>query len=85
LEEVCVNDEELRREMESMPATNSQAGDFLEIPAVEAAAHVLMPLSAGTRLGPYEIVCALGIALGLAGRFDCGVPHAPHHYSDFAK
>jgi serine/threonine protein kinase len=68
LRKVCRHDKKLRREIESLLACDAQAGQFLEIPALELAGAGLTgerePLSAqlaeGERLGPYSIAGSLG-------------------------
>ena len=64
LDEACAGDTELREEVESLLAGESQAGGFLEEPALEAAARALgaasPPLGAGDCLGPYEIESLIG-------------------------
>jgi hypothetical protein len=68
LEEVCKDDADLRREVESLLASlGAAASGFLESPAIDAV-PALSPadragsrsLRKGTRLGPYEILGALG-------------------------
>ena len=46
--------DDVRREVESLLAADSAAGDFLDAPARRA------PLEPGTRIGPYELVALLG-------------------------
>ena len=58
LDEACVGEPELRREVESLLASHGEAGDFLEEPA--SAAVSFQPLTPGTRLGPYEILVGIG-------------------------
>jgi eukaryotic-like serine/threonine-protein kinase len=63
----CAGDADLLREVESLLAQQSQARDFLELPAaalddglladVAAAREALAP---GTRLGPYDVVSRIG-------------------------
>jgi serine/threonine protein kinase/WD40 repeat protein len=60
LAEVCANDAELRREVEEVLAADGRAGNFVETTVLGSAAEVLMPLSAGTRLGLYEILASIG-------------------------
>jgi Tol biopolymer transport system component/predicted Ser/Thr protein kinase len=67
LREACGGDEHLRGEVESLLAYEKEGEGFMEFPALEAAARVLAreeawpePLSAGTRLGPYEIIAPIG-------------------------
>src|SRR5579872_5447394 len=60
------DDEELRREVESLLAQSGSTGGLLDRPAWEAAADLADSidtstiLSAGMRLGPYQILGALG-------------------------
>ena len=66
LREACVGDEALRREVESLLAYASDAGDFMAVPAIEAmapgdiAAEEPGRALVGLRLGPYEIGSLLG-------------------------
>ena len=65
LEEACAGDAELRAEVERMLACEDAADGFLESPAVEVAARALAAgsggLSAGSRLGQYEVVSLAGV------------------------
>src|SRR5215831_10807325 len=76
LDEVCANDVELRREVESLLAASEKAESLLDSPAMEMAAPLFvesrfgtglertswkrMTLSVGTRLGPFEILGSIG-------------------------
>jgi len=64
LERVCDGDEELRREVESILASDDQAGSFLEKPGMEVATTMgdkdRRQLAAGHRIGHYEILSLLG-------------------------
>jgi eukaryotic-like serine/threonine-protein kinase len=68
LRQACAGDERLEREARSLLTLEKQAKDFLETPAIEVAARVAgrgpsiapMPLSAGDKLGHYEVVSLLG-------------------------
>jgi len=68
LREACVGDERLEREARSLLMLEEKAEGFLERPAIEVAARVggrdlsiaPMPLSAGDKLGHYEVVSLLG-------------------------
>jgi serine/threonine protein kinase len=60
LDETCAGDPQLRREVESLLASHEEAGGFLESPALDAATGTAV-LSAGARLGPYEITSLLGV------------------------
>ena len=64
LRQACAGDEALEREVRSLLASHRDAGSFIESPAIEVAAraiasnvNVKVP---GTRLGPYEILAAIG-------------------------
>ena len=57
LDDVCRGDPDLRREVDSLLAGQSEAERFLEAPAWAETAAPLVP---GTRLGPYEILSPLG-------------------------
>ncbi len=57
LDAACGADAALRREVESILAARSEAGEFLEAPPWAAGAA---PLEPGTRLGPYEIDALIG-------------------------
>ena len=64
LEEVCANDDELRREVESLLLASSQAGSLLDSPAMAIAAPLFVSDSVkmvvGQSIGHYEIITALG-------------------------
>ncbi len=61
LAEVCAGDAELRREVESLLAHERSAEQFIEEPALHAAAKTFPEGSlVGARIGPYEIVGTLG-------------------------
>ena len=68
LRQACAGDERLEREARSLLTLEQQAKGFLETPAIEVAARVVgrdlsiapMPLSAGDKLGHYEVVSLLG-------------------------
>jgi len=67
LASACGGDDELRREVESLLLSKQKSLGFIDKAVGEAAALVLqepaqvgMSLSAGTRLGPYEIVAPIG-------------------------
>jgi hypothetical protein len=55
LREACRGDDDLRREIESLLRAGEEGGDFLE-QAIEQAAESIVE----KRLGPYQLVCALG-------------------------
>lgn len=64
LQLACADNEELRRELESLIAHASGAGDFLEHPALELVRTVRTmarePLSVDSQLGPYRILGLVG-------------------------
>jgi serine/threonine protein kinase len=60
LADACTGDEALRNEVEQLLSAHGHAGKFLETPVLHAAGQVVMHLDAGTQLGPYEIVAAIG-------------------------
>ena len=64
LDEVCANDDELRREVESLLLASAQAGSLLDSPAMAMAAPLFVSDSAktvvGQSIGHYEIIAALG-------------------------
>lgn len=64
LAEACAGDNDLLKRVEALLAADQQSGDFLDAPAYEVAADLIMECAvdslAGTRLGPYQIVRLLG-------------------------
>ena len=64
LAQACAGDAELLREVESLIASNEQAGEFIDAPALEVAAELLTmdqcELLPGKSLGPYTILELLG-------------------------
>jgi tRNA A-37 threonylcarbamoyl transferase component Bud32 len=64
LDRACEGDEALRRELDSLIATNEQQDSFLELPALAQAASVLAgtqsTLVAGQRVGRYTVLAPLG-------------------------
>lgn len=64
LDEVCANDDELRREVESLLLASAQAGSLMDSPAMAMAAPLFVDDSAktviGQSIGHYEIMSALG-------------------------
>jgi eukaryotic-like serine/threonine-protein kinase len=64
LDERCNGDEELRREVESLLSFSSDAGSFMEKPAVGEVADIVVSangkLSKGQRLAHYEIIAEIG-------------------------
>jgi serine/threonine protein kinase/Tfp pilus assembly protein PilF len=64
LDQACKGDEELRREVASLLASDAQAGSFLAAPAVEVVARSIAaePVSSpiGRRIGRYQVQSLLG-------------------------
>ncbi|HXI93556.1 MAG TPA: protein kinase, partial [Blastocatellia bacterium] len=64
LDEVCANDDGLRREVESLLGASERAGSLLDSPAMEMAAPLLVNDSIqsmlGQSIGRYKIISALG-------------------------
>ncbi|MGH9844514.1 MAG: serine/threonine-protein kinase [Blastocatellia bacterium] len=64
LDQACEGDEELRREVASLLASDEQAGSFLAAPATEVMAKVIAaePVSSpiGRRIGHYQVLSLLG-------------------------
>ncbi|HEV2903755.1 MAG TPA: serine/threonine-protein kinase [Pyrinomonadaceae bacterium] len=61
LAETCTGDPELQREALSLITAHDEAGDFLEAPALETDAQVLLEAEEPDReIGPYKIVSRLG-------------------------
>src|SRR3989441_8809130 len=64
INESCDGDEELRQEVESLLASEAQAGDFIEEPVHEAAARLIADNQkrsmVGRLIGHYEIIELLG-------------------------
>ena len=63
LDEACANNSDLRAEIESLLAAHDGVGDFIERPAFEAAAHLLVnqdPLLDGHSIGPYIVRHEIG-------------------------
>jgi serine/threonine-protein kinase len=64
LAQACAGDDEMRREVESLIASNENAGEFIQAPALEVAAELLTrdqcDLLPGRSLGPYTILELLG-------------------------
>jgi Tol biopolymer transport system component len=64
LDEVCANDAELRREVESLLAASAQAGSLLDSPAMAMAAPLFVNDSVssmlGRSIGRYKIISTLG-------------------------
>jgi hypothetical protein len=60
LDSACGEDEELRREVESLVARDGQAGNFLETHASQTATLDLASAMIGRQVGPFRIVAPLG-------------------------
>ena len=63
LDEACAGDSSLRREVESLIASHEQVGNFIEAPAIEVAAPLLVDDQAdsvGRMIGHYKILGPLG-------------------------
>jgi len=64
LDQTCASDAELRREVASLIASDEEAEDFIETPALEVAAELIAREEAesavGQQLGHYQIVSLLG-------------------------
>lgn len=60
LEEICADDEDLKRETSLLITAHDVAGDFIEQPAIAEDAHILLGESVGRNVGPYRIVQCLG-------------------------
>src|SRR5712664_1277964 len=64
LDEACAGDSSLRREVESLIASHEQVGNFIEAPAIEVAAPLLVDDQADSvvdqMIGHYRILGSLG-------------------------
>src|SRR6266511_3306320 len=64
LDEACAGDESLRQEVESLLASDEQAGDFLNTPALKIATEEIAEERArtlvGRQLGHYRLLSQLG-------------------------
>ena len=60
IRECCGSDDELRKEVESLLASDTETGSLLDGPAVALRMAVDPPTQDGTRIGPYEILRELG-------------------------
>lgn len=60
ISQACSGDEDLRSEVESLIASHEQSGEFIDRPAIEAAASLLArekaELNAGDTIGSYEVL-----------------------------
>ena len=65
LDEACINDPELRRDVEALLASDEQSGGFIESPAIEIApelvADELATTVTGKTFGPYRLESQLGV------------------------
>jgi serine/threonine-protein kinase len=60
LEESCRGNDELRREVESFAASETEIGDFIETPVFRIRLQEVEPLAVGQRIGAYRIVREIG-------------------------
>jgi serine/threonine-protein kinase len=60
LDQVCRGDGELRREVESYAASETEAGDFIETPVFRIRLEEVEPLAVGQRVGAYRIDREIG-------------------------
>jgi serine/threonine protein kinase len=60
IRECCGDDDELRKEVESLLASDTETSSLLDGPAIALKAAVAPPKPDGTRIGPYEILRELG-------------------------
>jgi serine/threonine protein kinase/Tfp pilus assembly protein PilF len=60
LDAACEGDDELRREVESLLASEPELGDFIETPVFRIRPEEDVPLAAGQRIGAYRVVRELG-------------------------
>src|SRR5262249_9148360 len=64
LNQACAGDEALRREVEALLSSDGQAGSFIEAPAFEVGAGLLVEKQSdslvGQRLGPYRVLSLIG-------------------------
>jgi serine/threonine protein kinase/tetratricopeptide (TPR) repeat protein len=60
LAEACRGDDELRREVESFAASETEIGDFIETPVFRIRLEEVEPLAVGQRVGAYRIVREIG-------------------------
>ena len=65
LDEACVDDESLRKQVESLLAAHEEAGSFIEKPALEVEARSLADdqgeSAVGQTIGHYKILSSLGV------------------------
>ena len=62
LDKACGDDPSLREEVEALLTADASNEDFLNIPAYEFAASILVEseFAAGQKIGPYTVLCPLG-------------------------
>jgi serine/threonine-protein kinase len=60
VEAACQGDLELRREVESLAASETEIGDFIETPVFRIRLDEVEPLAMGQRVGAYRIVSEIG-------------------------
>jgi len=60
LDAACEGDDEMRREVESLLASDAEIGDFIETPIFRIHREEPEPLAEGQRLGSYRIVREIG-------------------------
>ncbi|HET9209750.1 MAG TPA: serine/threonine-protein kinase [Thermoanaerobaculia bacterium] len=60
LDAACQGDDELRREVESLAATETEIGDFIETPVFRIRLDEVEPLAVGERIGVWRIVREIG-------------------------
>src|SRR5574341_1791183 len=64
LREACADDEELRREVESLLAAHENAEGFIDQPAIEIAASLFAHQTSGSiegkKIGNYQVLTLLG-------------------------
>jgi serine/threonine protein kinase/Flp pilus assembly protein TadD len=60
VEAACQGDDELRREVESLAASEAEIGDFIETPVFRIRLDEVEPLAVGERIGAWRIVRELG-------------------------
>ena len=60
VEAACQGDDELRREVESLAASETEIGDFIETPVFRIRLDEVEPLAVGQRIGAWRIVREIG-------------------------
>jgi serine/threonine-protein kinase len=60
LDAACQGDDELRREVESLAASETEIGDFIETPVYRIRPDEVKPLAVGERIGAWRIVHEIG-------------------------